>query len=99
MGIGSNPNDKDRTDNVPHTYKKATKPSQIKSSKDMAGKPEKAKKDPLLGDPIDKPKRILKIISPKALQRIEPRMMYKYTNLYFKDFPTLQIWKVLMKRD
>ena len=65
MGIGSNTNDKDATDNVPHTYKKA-KPSQIKSSKDMAEKPEKAKKDPLLGDPIDKVKKNTKKNKPKS---------------------------------
>ena len=53
-GIGSNPNDKDRIDNVPHTYKKATKQSQIKSSKDIAAKSDKAIQDPLLGDPYQR---------------------------------------------
>ena len=53
-GIGSNPN------------KKAMKPAQIMSSKDMAVKPKRAKKDPLLGDPIDKPKKNIKKNKPKS---------------------------------
>ena len=56
-GIGSNPNDKERIDNVAHSYKKATKQSQIKSLKDTAAKLERTRQDPLLGDPIGKRKK------------------------------------------
>ena len=57
MGTSNNSSDEDTTDNVPHNYKKAMKPGQIKSLKNIAEKPEKAKRDPLLGDPIDKLKK------------------------------------------
>ena len=42
------------------------KPSQIKSSKDTTARSEKVKKDPLLVDPIDKPKKNTKKNKPKS---------------------------------
>ena len=64
MGTGSNPDDKEGPDKVQPSYKKATKCNQIKSSKDKAAKLNDTKSDPLLGDPIGKPKKNTK--KPKA---------------------------------
>ena len=56
-GTGTNSNGTEGPKKVQPSYKKATKPNQIKSSKSKGTKPNTRTPDPLLGDPICKPKK------------------------------------------
>ena len=88
-GTGSNPNDIEGPEKVQPPYKKATKPNQIKSSKNKGTKPNATKLDPLIGDPIGKPKKNTK--KPKATEptnKIDEDDIHMY-KFVFQGLPNL----------
>ena len=83
MGTGNESTDEDIIETVPHEYKKAKKLGQIKSSRNRPERPEKAKDDPLIGDPTDEYKKNannarIKCPIAKSMQD-DIRIYYKYT--------------------
>ena len=86
-GTGSNPNDKEGTDKVQPSYKKATKSNQIKSSEDKAIKTKYTKPDPLLGDPTGKAKENTKKPKPKdPINKIDEDDIHMY-KFVFQGLP------------
>ena len=66
-GDSANSNGTEGPNTVQHSYKKATKPNQIKSSNSKGTKSNTIVSDPLLGEPMSKPKKNAKKLSPQNL--------------------------------